>query len=297
MYIKKLQEIQQLASEEDTKNKKSDSVISASIDKQIALNVLNFKSDTLLEKGKSIIKELQNSEFIDEDLLNTLDKIFNTKQVLLEGLTNLLDEIKTTPSKFDTDKIEQIEKLINFVQNNDEEIINALWDILNVSVESGDRDLKLEEYEKNIPNISRSLLEFLNYDNYFEEALKYLDEDVDESGDKYNAYTDYRKIRKTLKVLDENPIKTIVKSIFKQFNNGKESDIFDVLLSSEKNINTIPDVTDFLYIQDEQEVFNSAERALNVLSALFGGAASMNPVIRDYLKAYHPERKDTLDKF
>ena len=73
MYIKKLQEIQQLASEEDTKNKKSDSVISASIDKQIALNVLNFKSDTLLEKGKSIIKELQNSEFIDEDLLNTLD--------------------------------------------------------------------------------------------------------------------------------------------------------------------------------------------------------------------------------
>ena len=297
MYIKKLQEIQQLASEEDAKNKKSDSVISASIDKQIALNVLNFKSDTLLEKGKSIIKELQNSEFIDEDLLNTLDKIFNTKQVLLEGLTNLLDEIKTTPSKFDTDKIEQIEKLINFVQNNDEEIINVLWDILNVSVESGDRDLKLEEYEKNMPNISRSLLEFLNYDNYFNEALKYLDEDIDESGDKYNAYTDYRKIRKTLKVLDENPIKTIVKSIFKQFNNGKESDIFDVLLSSEKNINTIPDVTDFLYNQDEQEVFNSAERALNVLSALFGGAASMNPVIRDYLKAYHPERKDTLDKF
>ena len=303
MYIKKLHEIWQSDSEKDTEDKKSDSWISAYIDKQIALNVLNFKSDTLLEKGKSIIKELQNSEFIDEDLLNTLDKIFNTKQVLLEGLTNLLDEMKFHPEKFNdakidpAEQIEQIENLINFVQNNDEEIINALWDILNVPKESGDRDLKLAEYEKNIPDISKSVLIFLEYNNHFEEALKYLDEDVDESGDKYNAYSDYRKIRKTLKVLDENPIKTIVKSIFKQFNNGKESDIFDVLLSSEKNINTIPDITDFLYSLDEEEVFNSAERALNVLSALFGGAASMNPIIRDYLKAYHPERKDTLDKF
>ena len=192
--------------------------------------------------------------------------------------------------------VAQLKYRIILYQNN-KYFDNQFWDILNVPKESGDRDLKLAEYEKNIPNISESVLIFLEYNNHFEEALKYLDEDVDESGDKYNAYSDYRKIRKTLKVLDENPIKTIVKSIFKQFNNGKESDIFDVLLSSEKNINTIPDVTDFLYTLDEEEVFNSAERALNVLSALFGGAASMNTIIRDYLKAYHPERKDTLDKF
>ena len=33
------------------------------------------------------------------------------------------------------------------------------------------------------------------------------------------------------------------------------------------------------------------------MAALIHGTTSMNPVIVDYLKAYHPDKKDKIDSF
>ena len=65
--------------------------------------------------------------------------------------------------------------------------------------------------------------------------------------------------------LDSFDSKTIAKNIFKRFNRGEESDIFDFLISSEKNINKIPDISDFLYLINENEIFYNAGFTLHCL--------------------------------
>ena len=300
MYIKKLQEIFQ-----KDKSEKPTSGITVNIDKQIAFNSLKFNSNIFVEKGKSIIQEIQKSEFIDEDLLNTLDKIFNTKSVLLEGLRDLYEKYSTINQA----NAEVINQLIEFIQKSDEETINLYKegiDLYNKKLEeSGSKSEALQAkyafYEKQSVQFQNSI-ESLSEEHqmFLEEAEKYLDETVTDENSKsttINYYKEFNKIRKNLKTLPENPIKTIAKSIFKRFNNGEESDIFDLLIGSEKILNSIPDVSAFTYDQKTIDVFNSAERTLNVLSALIAGTNSMNPVIQDYLKAYHPERKDLLDNF
>ena len=101
MYIKKLQEL----SKDKESEKSKSGVLSVVTPKEINILIENFDPEILTIKGNSIIDEIKKSKFIDSDLLSTLDKIFNTKLVLLEGLENLKLDPKYENSEEDLNLI------------------------------------------------------------------------------------------------------------------------------------------------------------------------------------------------
>ena len=102
MYIKKLQELSKNKESEKSKS----GVLSVVTPKEINILIENFDPEILTIKGNSIIDEIKTSKFIDSDLLSTLDKIFNTKLVLLEGLENLKLDSKYENSEEDLSLID-----------------------------------------------------------------------------------------------------------------------------------------------------------------------------------------------